>query len=183
MNSIKIHHPLVTCLRLTEQVMRKIQEIWKQIPICVEGYQASSLGNIRNHKTQLSHYVDHGGYYRVGIKLLSGVRRVNLVHRLVALTFLPNPKKKRTVNHKNCIKTDNRVENLEWATHQENTRHSFANNPTNRTGSGHYASILSESDVRDIRKYEYSYAEYGRRYGVAENTILKVIRRQTWKHI
>ena len=64
------------------------------------------------------------GYLQVGV-WKNGVRHTKLVHRLVAETFIKNPKNKPEVNHKNGIKTDNRVENLEWVTTSENEYHKF----------------------------------------------------------
>lgn len=64
-------------------------------------------------------------YFRTLYK--DGHKKYTAVHQLVAKAFLPNPEKKRCVNHKNGIKNDNRVENLEWATYSENTIHAFDN--------------------------------------------------------
>lgn len=64
------------------------------------------------------------GYLRVGF-CRGSVRQSFLVHRLVAIAFIPNPENKPVVNHLNGIKSDPRAENLAWATHSENIAHSF----------------------------------------------------------
>lgn len=98
-------------------------EVWKDIPGYSDRYQASNLGRIRSKTRGVLHqWVGDRGYSMVTIRQ-GGGRTTPSVHRLVASAFIPNPKDKPMVNHKNGIKTDNRVENLEWATASENVAH------------------------------------------------------------
>src|SRR6478736_3840970 len=69
--------------------------------------------------------INQDGYESIALVDNNGVRKTHLVHRLVALTYIPNPIALPQVNHKNNIKTDNRVDNLKWGTTLSNSREAF----------------------------------------------------------
>lgn len=71
------------------------------------------------------HRYDKDGYSIISTRKEDGTSTSARVHRLVAEAYIPNPYNKLVVNHKNGIKDDNRVENLEWATISENTKHGY----------------------------------------------------------
>jgi hypothetical protein len=112
---------------------------WKDVKGFDEYYKISDQGDIirkeriierKSHGTfvvpekKISPVYDKDGYLKTAFRV-DGKRYYRRVHRLVAETFLNNPNNYPVVNHKNGIKDDNRVENLEWCTVAENTQHAF----------------------------------------------------------
>ena len=117
----------------------RMTEEWKDIPGFEGRYQVSSLGRVKsiNRKVNkwngvktvpekiLTQRIDRKGYYRIELRDNNGKKHSLQVHRLVAITFIPNPDKKAQVNHISGNKQDNAVSNLEWVSCQENIVHSF----------------------------------------------------------
>ena len=102
-------------------------EIWKPIKDYESLYEVSNLGRIKSLKNKnkiLSPRINNKGYDFCGL-YKNGVRKYFAVHRLVASLFLDEKSEKYAVNHINKIKSDNRVENLEWVSSRENCCHKF----------------------------------------------------------
>ena len=115
------------------------EERWLPV-VGYEGYcEISNLGNVRSlgrvverpvrgnyikRNRTLKPHLTPKGYARIQLSR-DGVLKSHMVHRLVAQAFIPNPYELPEVNHKNGIKVDNRVENLEWITSAANQEHAY----------------------------------------------------------
>lgn len=100
-------------------------EIWVPVQGYENLYWISNKGRIHNNKKVMKPYRINSGYLCIDFTVNSAKKK-NLVHRLVASAFLPNPDNLPEVNHIDENKDNNSVTNLEWCTRSHNKQHSMA---------------------------------------------------------
>lgn len=147
--------------------------------ITMEDYEITRNGEIINLKTGriLKPQPNNKGYLRVSL-----CEKKYFVHRLVAEKYLPNPNKLEQVNHKNGIKTDNRVDNLEWVTNQTNRKHAVEMG-LHLSGEKCSWAKLNWDKVSFIRNNpQISTKELAEKFNVSVATIRNVRNYKTWKN-
>ena len=166
-------------------------EIWKDT-VSIHGYQVSNYGRVKKMPCGIGYnsyerlkpkYKNADGYHIVVARGLH-----IKVHRLVAESFIPNPLNKETVNHIDGDKTNNHVDNLEWATRSEQMYHAYELGlKTPQRGHDNVNSKLTKDDVSFIRNNfkkgdrTFGSASLARKYNVSHRTILNVVQYKTYK--
>ena len=160
-------------------------EEWRDV-VGAEGfYIVSSEGRIRSlprrgcKGQELKVHQRRDGYLYVQMSV-EGQMVQSGVHRVVAKAFIPNPDNKREVNHINTIKTDNRVENLEWVTPSENAIHATEMGLNDKRIQSQSKPILAiDKATGQIVEYP-SAREAGRALGLLQSTISRKANRTSW---
>lgn len=174
-------------------------EKWKDINGYEGFYQISNNGRVRSWRFKSgkkgrrekpfikSQWTTPNGYRFVGL-WRDGHRKSTSVHKLVAMHFIPNPKRKPQVNHKDGVKSNNHVSNLEWVTCSENILHSHKNGMSSSLkGEESKAAKLTETEVLEIRAAAnlgcFSHREIAESYSVNRRQITRIINRKRWAHV
>jgi len=175
-------------------------EIWKDV-VGYEGlYQVSNLGNVRS----LSRLVDYGhckafregrvlakaidkdGYELVGLNK-SSKSKLCKVHRLVAESFVRNTNQLSIVNHKDGVKNNNNINNLEWVNNSENIQHAYDSGLAKaHKGEKCGASKLTEEQVQTMRRLANQgvmHKDIAAQFSISKRGIHNIISRKSWNHI
>lgn len=181
--------------------------MWKKID-GANSYEVNELGQVRSidrfvrqwngvafcdipHKGRILKVKLIRGYENVSIVYDNGQRRMRQVHRLIMETLNPiEGMEKLQVNHKDGIKNNNKLENLEWCTSAENVRHAHATGliKSKRAQNGEKNNLSKLTDekvvkILDMIKNGARNPEIADLFGVKENTISNIRKGHTWKHI
>jgi hypothetical protein len=160
------------------------------------GYYISNTGRVFSTRGKAPREMSpwpngQGGYHRLTLRSSSGKPRTLLVHRLVALAFLPPaPPRKPLVRHLDGNPSNNNVGNLAWGDHADNyadsVRHGTAKAPC---GEEHGLSKLTRADVKKLRELmrrpheDWTYASLARELGVSPITVSRAMKSETWCHL
>lgn len=161
--------------------------MFKDIP-GFEDYSVSKCGKVKsNRRGKLLSVVNRkDGYQEVGIRK-EKVKYVVMVHRLVAMTYLPNPENKPCVNHKDSVRDNNHVDNLEWCTQKENLEHaSRKGRLIGKRGETNYGAVMDNETCHEICKAMQDGAklsDLSRKYSINIKTLSNIKNGKRWLDI
>lgn len=172
-------------------------EIWKDIKGYEGIYQVSNYGKVKSldraiwmeinncfgkFKSNLLKQENGANGYPKVVLCKNNLPKTYLVHRLITIAFIPNPYNKPEVNHKNGIKIDNRLENLEWVTLSENHTHAYKIGLQKAYGENNGRAKLNSFQVRVIRKSKDSTGrELSVIFNISEQVICQILKNKIWK--
>lgn len=180
-------------------------EVWKDIPGYMGRYQVSNFGRIKSlsrwkimpiwnkkYRTKEKIRSPFRGTYDKIFLYKGVVGKSFQIHKLVASLFIPNPRNKPCINHKDGDKHNNNADNLEWCTHSENTQHAYDTNLMPdfiNMGVENGRSKLNTKEVLIIResyrhmlglKY-HKLLDLADIFNVSRTTISRIISKTHWK--
>lgn len=177
-----------------KQTYTIMTEIWKDVVGYEEYFQVSNTGKIFSKRSnkELKLHTNKKGYKVFATKFggREGGNKAFRVHILVAQSFIDNPENKPTVNHIDGNKSNNHVDNLEWATNKEQMEHAVENGLNNfNEGVDCYNSRFTEDDIKYIRNIHiprhplYSARALARQFDVHHSVIGEIVRNVTYKNV
>lgn len=165
------------------------KENWEWVEGYEGHYKVSDQGrvfSVKSDKFMGVNRVTKDGYNYIALSKNNKAKEFRM-HRLVATHFIPNPENKETVNHIDGDKLNNRVDNLEWSTRHENMQHAYKLGLKKmHRGHEHASSKLTPEQIKEIRatykpyKRGYSALALGKKYGVHNSTILRVVENERY---
>ena len=160
------------------------EEIYKIIPEFAN-YEISNFGNIRRFKSKkpLTPSLCKKTGYLMFDFCQNGNKYRKLVHRIVLSTFVENIENKEQLNHINGIKSDNRLNNLEWNTRSENQKHSILIGLRHARGNHNSQCKLTEEQVLKIFNDERKYKYISNEFNISISTVADIKRGYSWTHI
>jgi glycosyltransferase involved in cell wall biosynthesis len=176
--------------RLNEYYYSAVQGLRKTKPIeGFEDYLVSEDGIVISNKEwrgsshrMLSLREKEDGYITAHLSKNSNLSN-KAVHRLVAKAFIPNPENLPEVNHKNGIKDDNRVENLEWVSSSDNQKHAYDTGLREVVGT-HPNHTITEEEVIFLRKIykkgNISMVKLGELFGISKSNACRIVNGEDW---
>lgn len=168
------------------------QEIWKPIQNYDGIYEVSNLGNIKslNYRKSGKESILKQGIIRNGYKDVAlwnhGIVKYPMVHRIVAIAFIPNPNNLPQVNHKDGNKSNNHVGNLEWCTSSENHRHALKEGlrvPPCLKGEKHGQSKITNKQAIEIFHTKGLQREIAKQFGISRDIVSNIKTGRCWKHL